>query len=108
MEMVPFSVYVFCYSQLMAFAPTISLSINSTEFHLYSYIASYKTLIKLVRLDTYTCNTFTPHIKASSHATYIMLHSLSVLQLSRCGTTSHWNEDNIVIYSKPQCIVTFK
>ena len=36
----------------------------------------------------YVCNTFTPHIRASSHATYIMLHSLGVLQLPRCGTTS--------------------
>ena len=34
------------------------------------------------------CNTFTPHIKASSHATYIMLHSLGVLQIPKCGTTS--------------------
>ena len=72
------------------------------------------------------CNTFTPHIKASSHATYIMLHSLgqsrcatnskvwynfqwNVLQLPmECGTTSHWNADNFVMYSNPQCIVTFK
>ena len=71
----------------------------------------------------YVCNTFTPHIKASSHATYIMLHLLGVLQLPKhgttssgmcynfpmeCGTTSHWNADNFVIYSNPQCIVTFK
>ena len=50
----------------------------------------------------YICNTYTPHIKASSHATYIMLHSLGVLQPPmECGTTSHWNADNFVIYSKP-------
>ena len=63
------------------------------------------------------CNTFTPHIKASSHATYIMLHSLGVLQLPKCGiisngmwynfpmecgTTSQWNADTSVIYSHPQ------
>ena len=41
---------------------------------------------------SYVCNTFTPHIKASSHATYIMLHSLGVLQLPRCGTYNfQWN-----------------
>ena len=39
----------------------------------------------------YICNTFTPHIKASRHAAYIMLHSLGVLQLPKCGTTSQWN-----------------
>ena len=46
-----------------------------------------------------------------------MLHSLGVLQLPmecgtasqmECGTTSHWNADNFVIYSHPQCIVTLK
>ena len=34
-------------------------------------------------------HTCAPHIKASSHATYIMLHSLGVLQLPKCGTTSN-------------------
>ena len=63
----------------------------------------------------------TPHIKASSHATYIMLHSLGVLQLPRCGITSngvwysfpmecgaasHWNADAPVICSHPQCTIT--
>ena len=32
-------------------------------------------------VTTQVCDAFTPHIKASTHATYIMLHSLGVLQL---------------------------
>ena len=61
--------------------------------------------ISCVRVTTIKCNTFTPHIKTSSHATYIMLHSLSVLQLSvECATTFHWNADNFVINCHPQCI----
>ena len=65
--------------------------------------------------DMYVCNTFTPHIKASSHATYIMLHSLGVLQFPRHGTTSQWNvvqlsigTQIVIINSHPQYIVTFK
>ena len=54
-----------------------------------------------VYVHTYVCNTVTPHIKASSHATYIY-----DVALSRCATTSngmwynfHWNADNFVIYT---------
>ena len=47
----------------------------------YAYLHAY----------IHACNTFAPHIKACSHATYIMLHSLGVLQLPRCGTTSQCN-----------------
>ena len=47
---------------------------------------------------TIKCNTFTPHIKASSHATYIMLYSLGMLQLPmECGIIFHWNADSSVI-----------